>query len=186
MTLLKSGKFSFEGFTESMKTLIRYVCVISALMSGYAVAAEQLYPVVTYVCSPDEDAIKIKNEVKWGNEGKAIKYSDEEGIYNPWDWVGRDEAGNYTEEKMIELSCQLNKNIYKILIKPKLFSTHPSDKCGDRVSATISVIRGGSILLDRKDFESFCHGNAPIIRGIKVEGKTGEVKLYPVPKYKFY
>jgi hypothetical protein len=169
-----------------MNITTRYLWVFFLLFTANIAMAEDVLPVVTFACSPDEDVIKIKNEVKWGEEAKAIKFSDEKGIYNPWDWVSHDANGNYVDTKVIELDCQLSNNNYKVLLKPKLFATNSSDKCGNKVSVTVSVVSGDSILLDRKDFEAFCHGNAPIIRGIKVSGKTGEIKIYQVPKYKFY
>jgi len=170
-----------------MKLSAPYLLLLTVIFTlNTALAEEAPVPIITYTCDSANDVIKIKNEVKWGDEGKAIKFSDDNGIYNPWDWVDHDANGHYIDTRVVELDCQLNNNKYKVLFKPKLFATNSSDKCGSKVSATVSIVRGGSILLDRKDLEAFCHGNAPIIRGIKVTGKTAEVKIYKIPKYKFY
>ena len=153
--------------------------------------ADTMYPVITYLCDSQADVIKIKNEVKWNEEGQAVQYSDAEasGVYNPWNWVNiedRPPRKLVSETKQIEKSCQLSSGIYKVILQPYIFNVNALAKCGDQISARVTVLRGGSILIDKKPLQEFCHGNAPIIRGIKVMGDSGEVKIYEVPRHKFY
>ena len=172
-----------------MKAWIVPVVLICGLLLTPAAKASQAYPVITYTCDPEKDVLKIRNEIKWGDEGKNFSYSDEQGTYNPWDWVAvREQAGRLlaSQSKSVELSCQLSSNLYKVILEPKIFNVNKSGRCGDKLSVKVTVLRGGSALLDSKELEQFCHGNAPIIMGVKVFGKAGRVKLFKVPKHQFY
>ncbi|HEY9053164.1 MAG TPA: hypothetical protein VIQ03_16570 [Gammaproteobacteria bacterium] len=169
------------------KVLLLLLCIGVLLNGPSALAA--IYPVITYTCDSDEDILKIKNEVKYDDEGKNFVYSVKDGTYNPWDWVSivdRGERRLVSQNKQIELSCQLSNNLYKIILQPKIFNANYLGNCGDRISVIVTIFRGGSVILERKEFESFCHGNAPVIRGVKVFGKSGELKVVEIPKHQFY
>ncbi|TNF35016.1 MAG: hypothetical protein EP315_06505 [Gammaproteobacteria bacterium] len=160
-----------------------------ALMLNVSVALAAIYPIITYTCDPDEDVLKVKNEVKYDDEGRNFVYSEKDGTYNPWDWVRIEDRGErrlVSESKRIELSCQLSNNLYKVLLQPKIFNANYLGGCGDRISVIVTIFRGGSIVLERKEFESYCHGNAPVVRGVKVFGKSGELKIVEIPKHEFY
>lgn len=154
------------------------------------VAADEAYPIITFTCDKASDVVKIKNEVKWNAEGKNFQYSAERGTYNPWDWVKLGKFGNKDSVvqpvSKVELSCQLSNGIYKVILEPRIFNHDYQGSCGKKLSAMVTVFRGGALLLDKKPLEEFCHGNAPIIRGVKVFGKSGKVKLYKIAKHRFY
>lgn len=174
----------------AMKHWILLICLNLPVMIGSVAMAEDVaYPIITITCDDENDVLKIKNEVKWNDAGKLFAFSEEDGTYNPWDWVKITAvSGQQTiiEKKTPELSCQLSNNLYKIVLKPKIFNHNYTGKCGNRLSAVVTVFRGGSIIVDEKALEEFCHGNAPVIRGIKVLGKSGQVKYYKIAKYKFF
>ena len=158
-------------------------------VGGMAMAEDIAYPIITITCDDENDVLKIKNEVKWNDAGKHFSFSVQQGTYNPWDWVKISEINSQPtiiEQKNPELSCQLSNNLYKIVLKPKIFNHNYAGKCGNRLSAIVTVFRGGSIIVNEQPLEEFCHGNAPIIRGIKVFGKSGQVKYYKIAKYKFF
>ena len=166
------------------------VIFLTCLQLGYATAqADVAYPIITVTCNQNDDLLKIKNEVKWGDAGKNFPFSAERGTYNPWNWVKIVEGNpgkGVIENTKLELSCQLSNNLYKIVLEPKIFNHSYNGKCGDRLSAKVTVFRGGAALVDQKALEEFCHGNAPIIRGIKIFGKSGRVKYYKIAKHKFF
>ncbi|MDH5766023.1 MAG: hypothetical protein OEZ38_08405, partial [Gammaproteobacteria bacterium] len=123
--------------------------------------------------------------------GKAVKYHDDEnlGVYNPWDWVTIDTKSaekQILESKVIEKNCQLSSGIYKVILQPHIFVVNPDAKCGDQLSVLVTILRGGNSLLDKQAMQEFCLGNAPVLRGVKVMGGTGDLKLYEVPRHKFY
>ncbi len=148
-------------------------------------AQERAYPVISVKCDVENDELKIGNQVKWDKEGETFPFSAEQGTYNPWSWVKIDAAKSMTATGQVELSCQLSSNIYTLVLKPWLFNTHFDGKCGHRISAVVTVFRGGSMIVDNKPMEEFCLGNAPVIRGIKVFGKSGQVRYFKIPKHKF-
>lgn len=169
-------------------TLLIYLGLLSFCASS-VVAEEIAYPIITVTCDDQNDVLKIKNEVKWNDAGKMFPFSAADGTYNPWDWVkisAINSQQTVIEQKELELSCQLSNNLYKIVLKPKIFNPNYAGKCGNRLSATVTVFRGGSIIINDQPLEEFCLGNAPIIRGIKVFGKSGQVKYYKIAKYKFF
>ena len=171
-----------------MKTFLGRVLLIAIF--SLPVLADEAYPVITFTCDKNKDVIKVKNEVKWGDEGRNFPFSAEHGTYNPWDWVSIEKEA-LGESKVVpvnkvELSCQLSNGIYKVILEPKIFNSNYLGSCGRKLSAMVTVFRGGALLLDKKPLEEFCRGNAPIIRGVKVMGKTGKVKLYRIAKHRFY
>ena len=151
--------------------------------------AERVYPIITYTCDRQEDVLKIKNEVKWGEAGKNFVFSIENGTYNPWDWVQIDDKNGRKlthQSKKVELSCELSGIIYRVVLEPKLFNPDFNGPCGDKLSVKVSIFMGQAILLENKEMEQFCRGNTKVIRGIKVFGKKRRVKLYEVARHKFY
>lgn len=151
--------------------------------------ANQAYPVITYTCDKSADVLKIKNEVKWGDEGKNFKFSDAAGLYSPWDWVEMEDKGKrrlVRQKKSVELICELSQFTYKVVLKPKLFNPNYFGQCGKRISVKVSIYAGEKVLLRNQALESFCHGNAKVIKGIKVFGDNGRLKLYKIAKHKFH
>jgi len=174
----------------AMTRCILLICLGLFSFYGKLVLAEDMaYPIITITCDDKNDVLKIKNEVKWNEAGRDFPFTAENGTYNPWDWVRISDANSQKtiiEKKELELACQLSNNLYKIVLKPKIFNPNYTGKCGNRLSATVTVFRGGSLIIDNKPLEEFCLGNAPVIRGIKVFGKSGQVKYYKIARYKFY
>ncbi len=165
-------------------------CTLLMTYFSATAMADEVYPIITYTCDKSSDVVKIKNEVKWNDAGKHFVYDADKGIYNPWDWVKISKGLNKTQViqmvNKVELSCQLSNGIYKVILEPHIFNRDYQSACGKKLSAVVTVFRGGALLLDQKPLEEFCHGNAPIIRGVKVFGKTGKVKLYKIAKHRFY
>ena len=165
---------------------ILFICLLMYLPSAFA---DHAYPVITYTCDQKADVLKIKNEIKWGEAGKNFKFSEADGTYNPWDWVEMEDRGKrrlVRQKKSVELICELSGISYKVILEPKLFNPNYFAKCGNKISAKVSIYMGENMLLEKKALEEFCHGNAPIIRGIKVFGAKRKLKLYKIAKHKFY
>jgi hypothetical protein len=164
---------------------------IMCLLASFHAWADSAYPVITYECNSAENILKIKNEVKWGDEGKNFPYSAATGTYNPWDWVTivpvADGASRLVNKKSsLILNCKLGRDVYKVVLDPKIFNRNYDGNCGDRISVIATIYRGNNLLVDHQEFESYCHGNAPVVRGIKISADTGEVKVVTVPKFQFY
>lgn len=163
------------------------LCLLAPLWAG----AADLYPIVTVTCNTTESILKIKNEVKWDDEGKNFKYSVATGTYNPWDWVSivsvaEGNARLVNKKAPLVLNCLLGKDNYKIVLEPKIFNRNYDGNCGKQLSVVATIFRGNVMVVDNKEFESYCHGNAPVVRGIKITGATGEVQVVTVPKFQFY
>lgn len=164
---------------------------IFVLLAPLYVWADTAYPIITFECDSTENILKIKNEVKWEDEGRNFKFSDAEGTYNPWDWVSITKVadGNarlVTQKAPLILNCKLGRDTYKVQLEAKIFNRNYDGNCGDKISAVATIFRGNILLVDHQEFESYCHGNAPVVRGIKVMAETGEVKVVTVPKFQFY
>ncbi len=150
---------------------------------------ERVWPILTFTCDASKNEVKLKNEVKWGDAGKNFKFDAQQGTYNPWDLVSFKDSGSerqMSEKSQFELSCTLGKSIYRFHIKPKFFNTNFNGRCGDRLSVTVSVYKDEQMILEDKPLEPFCLGNAPVLRGIKIKGGMSQVKLYKIPRSKFY
>lgn len=159
------------------------------LAPAFSEAAERVWPILTFTCDPVKNEVKLKNEVKWGESGKNFNFDAQQGTYNPWDLVSLKVNGKKmlaSEKSQLKLSCTLGKSEYTFQIKPKFFNTNFYGKCGKRLSVTVSIFKGSEMLLEDKALEAFCHGNSPVLRGIKIKGGKSKVKLYKVLRSQFY
>lgn len=167
------------------------IVLVSALLFPFLAQAEadRAWPIITFTCDKAKNEVKLKNEVKWGKAGKNYPFSAEQGTYNPWSLVSFEDRGKrrlISEKKQLKLKCILGKIEYTFIVKPKIFNTNFHGKCGDRLSVKVSVLKGASTLIEDKPMESFCHGNAPVLRGIKIIAGKNKVKFYEVPRSRFY
>ena len=174
-----------------MKTVVQQlfsICILSIIsFSTYAESA-RAWPVITFTCDKEKNEVKIKNEVKWGEEGKNFPFSKEQGTYNPWEWVRMLDRGTrilVSEKNKLNLSCELKGKIYRFVVSPKIFNPNFNAKCGDRLSVKVSVYMDKYTLLENKDMEPSCHGNTPILRGMKIQGGSNKVRLYKVARSRF-
>jgi len=152
-------------------------------------ASEAIYPLVTYKCNPDADIITLTNSLLKSEEGASYKYSDEDGTYSPWDLVEIDRRAERTrivKTKKIIKTCVLSSGEYTITIEPQVFSKNLSGACGASISSAFTVTFDGIDIKERTPFEDYCLGNSPIITRVTVFGKTSEVKIKRIPRYKFY
>ncbi|VAW68193.1 hypothetical protein MNBD_GAMMA09-1783 [hydrothermal vent metagenome] len=167
---------------------IIFVLCLSGILPVFA-QSERAWPIITFTCDKAKNEMKLKNEVKWGVIGKNFNFNKSKGLYNPWDLVKIEERGKYklvSEKKQLKLKCKLARAEYTLVVKPKIFNPSFAGKCGDRLSVKVSVYKGKAILIEDKDMEKFCHGNAPVMRGIKVTDANSKVKLYEVSRSRFY
>jgi len=150
-------------------------------------SVERVWPIITFTCDKSKNEVKIKNEVKWGAAGKNFPFNAQQGTYNPWSLVAFEDRGKrrlISEKSQLNLSCQLGNSHYRFQIKPKIFNTNFNAKCGDRLSVIVSVYKNDSLLVENRAMEAFCHGNSPVLKGIKIKG--GKAKFYEVPRSRFY
>jgi hypothetical protein len=152
-------------------------------------ASDTIYPLVSYKCNPEADIITLTNSLLKGEEGASYKYSDEEGTYSPWNLVEIDRRPDHTHivrTKKIIKQCVLSSGEYTITLEPHIFSRNLDGNCGATISSAFSVSFDNYDIKERTPFEDYCRGNSPIITRVTVFGKTGEVKIKRIARYKFY
>lgn len=152
-------------------------------------AAETIYPLVTYKCNPEADIITLTNSLLQSDEGASYNYSDEDGTYSPWDLVEidrRTERTRIVRTKKITKTCKLSSGEYTVTLEPQVFSRNLAGSCGASISSAFTVTYDGIDIQERTPFEDYCRGNSPIITRVSIFGKTGEVKIKRLPRYKFY
>ena len=152
-------------------------------------SSERVWPILSFTCDKDKNEVKLKNEVKWGKAGKNFPFSVKQGTYNPWTLVFIEDRGKrrlVSEKKQFNLVCKLGETKYTFVIRPKIFNTNFYGKCGDRLSVKVSIFKNTSKLIEDKAMEAYCHGNSPVLRGIKIKGGKSKIKFYEVPKSRFY
>jgi len=173
-----------------MTRLIPPICLLlSFAYSAGISAAETIYPLVTYKCNPDDDIITLTNSLLKASEGASFKYSDEDGTYSPWDLVEitrKTKRTRIVRTNKITKTCTLSSGEYTITLEPQIFSRDLSGVCGATISSAFTITLDGFDIKDRTPFESYCQGNAPIITRVIVFGKTSDVKIKRIAKYKFY
>jgi len=152
-------------------------------------AADAIYPLVTYKCNPEADIITLTNSLLKSDEGATFSYSDEDGTFSPWNLVEidrRPERTRIIRTQKINKTCTLSSGEYTITIEPQVFSRNLSGACGASISSAFTITFDGIEIQQRTPFEDYCRGNSPIITRVTVFGKTGEVKIKRVPRFKFY
>ncbi|MBE9559539.1 MAG: hypothetical protein IMF15_02055 [Proteobacteria bacterium] len=152
-------------------------------------AGEPVYPLVTYKCNPEADIITLTNTLLKNDEGASYKYSDEDGTYSPWDLVEidrRTERTRIVKTRKIVKTCTLSSGDYTVTIEPQVFSKNLSGTCGASISSAFTITFDDFDIKERTPFEDYCRGNSPIITRVTVFGKTGEVKIKRIARYKFY
>ena len=154
----------------------------------YAAANDASYPLVTYKCNAEDDIITLTNALLPDDEGPTFKYSDENGTYSPWDLVEISQNPTHARvvrTKKIIKQCTLSSGVYTITLEPKVFNRNLSGTCGATISSAFTVSFDGFNLQGRTAFEDYCRGNSPVITRVTVFGKTGDVQVKRIPRYKF-
>jgi hypothetical protein len=163
--------------------------LLTSLFWTSATRAETFYPLITYHCDTKANVISITNTMLHGDKGKNFHYSDADGTYSPWQMVDTkkvDGQRKVTHKRKITKICKLSSGEYTVTLDPQTFFDEPGDHCGDTISAAVTIDHVDDEILERRPFEGFCLGNAPIIKQIIVSGKTAEVKIKHIPKYMYY
>ncbi len=177
---------------DQLKKLVKYLAVSILLYlstASEAMAAKSIYPLVTYKCDPGADIATITNSLLEGNKGATFHYSAKNGTYSPWNMVDIDHESDSTEiirTKKITRVCSLSSGDYTITLEPQVFSRDMDATCGSSISTAFTVTIDGVDIQERTPFEDFCRGNSPIITRVTIFGKTGEVKIKRIPRYKFH
>jgi hypothetical protein len=173
-----------------MTRLTYLILLFSAgIYSAGVCATEAIYPLVTYKCNEEADIITLTNSILKGKDGATYKYSDEDGTYSPWNLVEINrstESTRIVRTKKVVKTCKLSSGEYTVTLEPQIFSRHLSGTCGTSISSAFTVSLDGSDIQGRTPFEDYCRGNSPVITRVTVFGKTGEVKIKRLPRYKFY
>ena len=163
--------------------------LLFAFVTAPAHAAEAIYPLITYKCDTDADMITITNSLLKNDEGASYNYSDADGTYSPWNMVEINRSTERTRivrTRKIVKKCTLSSGEYTVTLEPQVFSRNLSGTCGASISTAFTITYDGIDIKERTPFEDFCRGNSPIITRVTVFGKTGEVKIKRIPRYKFY
>ena len=171
-----------------MRILVICFSLLMFSLPGYA-NKQRAWPIATFTCDKEKNEVKIKNEVKWGDAGRKFPFQKEQGTYNPWELVEiiqREGQKLIVEKDQLNLRCELKEASYRFIVRPKIFNQDPKGKCGDKLSVKVSIYKNDKPILESKEMESFCHGNSPILKGIKVKGGSSKVKLYEIPRSRFY
>ena len=169
-------------------TAVMYVLLSLLPLPGLA-ATETIYPLITYKCDPNADIITITNSLLRSDEGADFNYADEDGTYSPWNMVDIDKKTERTRiirTRKIIKTCTLSSGEYTVTLEPQVFNRNLSGTCGASISSAFTVSYDDFDVQERTPFEDFCRGNSPIITRVTVFGKTREVKIKRIPRYKFY
>ena len=161
----------------------------SGLLATNAINKDS-YPLITYECDQAKDIILVTNKLLKDGEEKDFKYSEADGTYSPWDMVTI-KNNMIIDSRSIRKECKLSSAEYSVILEPQVFNPKLTDQkldgfCGATISAAITVLSNNEEILERKPFEFHCSGNTKVITGIKVIGKTGEIKTREVPRHKYY
>ena len=172
-------------FKKMSKTMLLTTLIWASGLYTSNLFAKDSFPLITYECDPAKDILLITNTLLKDGEEKTFKYSDEDGTYSPWDLV-KIKDNNIIDSHSISKDCKLSSANYTVILEPQIFNSNLDGVCGATISATVSILSNGVEIQDRKALEFHCKGNTKIITGIKVIGKTGEIKIRAVPRYQYY
>lgn len=169
-------------------TIILLLLILSRNHPAFS-AQKGTTPLITYRCDTAADIVVITNSLLSPGEAKTFTFNDDRGTYNPWDLVKIDHIKQKMtpiRKKTIVKKCVLSSGEYITTIEPKIFSRELTGACGKSISGVVTIEFDGFEIFEKRAFEDYCHGNAPIITRVTAFGKTMEVKIRRIPKYKFY
>ena len=142
--------------------LLRIVVIFIVLLAPAKASEQRAWPIISFVCDQQNNVLKLKNEVKWGDAGKNFPFNVPQGTYNPWELVAIEEQHGsqiVVEKTSWDLRCNLSGFEYSIIVRPKIFNPDFHGNCGARLAVISSVYKGSEeVLVDRPKVE-FCHGN---------------------------
>ena len=176
------------------KTTSNLILLISLFWASSVLATNAVnkdsYPLITYKCDPAKDILLITNTLLKDGKEKGFKYSDAEGTYSPWDMVTI-KNDTIVDTSAIQKDCKLSSTNYTIILEPQVFNPNLANQkldgfCGTKISAALTILVNNEVIQERKAFEFHCSGNTKVITGVKVIGKTGEIRIRAVPRYKYY
>ena len=147
--------------------------------------AKDSFPLITSNCDTAKNIFLVTNTLFKDGKEKTFKYSDADGTYSPWDMV-KIKDNKIIDSSSIKKDCKLSSAKYTAILEPQIFNHNLDGKCGAVISTAITILADGEELQERKSFEFHCTGNTKIITGVKVIGKTGEIKIRAVPRHKYY
>lgn len=52
--------------------LLSIVVIFIALLAPAKASEQRVWPIITFLCDQQNNVLKLKNEVKWGDAGKAF------------------------------------------------------------------------------------------------------------------
>ena len=172
-----------------MSNLVRLVLsFVVATVATNVIADNVSYPLVTYKCNVEDDIITLTNSLLNDEEGPGFKYSEEDGTYSPWNLVEIERRPSRTRivrTKKITRTCKLSSGVYTVTLEPKIFNRNLSGTCGATISSSFTISHDGYQIKGRTPFEDYCRGNSPVITRVTVFGKTSEVKIKRIPRFKF-
>ncbi len=172
-------------------SLLRMIFIATLfLISTHSAGAAGKYPLITYKCDTAADIIQLDNTLLPVSEGKDYPYTDTatEGSYSPWHLVDIDRTTAYTHitaARKIIKTCTLSSGAYTVTIEPQIFSHDPGGRCGETISAAVTIEHDGIDLQERIPFEDYCLGNSPVISRLVLMGKSGRIKIKRIPKFKY-
>ena len=180
--------FMLIKITSKLLFLIPLLWLSNALATN--AVNKDSYPLITYECNSEKDTLLITNSILKDGQEKDFKYSDADGTYSPWDMV-KIKENSIVDTISITKECQLSSGKYTIILEPQVFNPKLTDQkldgfCGATISAALTIVNDDIDVMERKPFEFHCSGNTKIITGVKLIGKTGEIKLRRVPRHKYY
>lgn len=169
----------------SSKTLFLTGLLLSSFLYAPTSFAKDYFPLITYECNPAKDFILVTHALLKDGKEKGFKYSKADGTYTPWDLV-EIENNKIIDTRSIKNICKLGSVEYSVILEPQVFNKNLDGQCGATISAAITIVANNVAIMERKAFDFYCTGNSPVITGVKVIGKTGEIKTRTEPRYKFY
>ncbi len=171
------------GITSKITLLTALFWVSSFCASN--VFAKDSFPLITYKCDTAKDILLVTNTLLKDGKEKTFKFSDADGTYSPWNMV-KIKNNKIIDSRSIRKDCKLSSANYSIILEPQIFNNNLDGFCGAVVSTAITILANDEVIKERKAFEFHCSGNTKIITGVKVIGKTGEIKIRAVPRHKYY
>ncbi len=164
------------------------ITVSSFLFASLSFAADY-FPIVRYSCDTEHGILRIDHHGLWGLEGRAFRYSEKDGTYNPWEFV-RDEHRpghiRVVAVRSVEKICVLSGRPYQVVIEPHAFDWNDLGDCRAPLSAAVTILLGGRTILPRTPLERNCRDDLPVITRIELDGRSGKVEITKQEKEEFY
>jgi hypothetical protein len=170
---------------RSILFMSRVIAGILFLLTVTPAAADWFHRLVGYKCDTENNQVILTYRGAYNEAGEEMMRNKGPQEWDPWSLSKTNDDGSFGTRTTVQGQCRLKEGLYEIEIGPAPMDKNISGPCGANMSAWARVRKGSKLILDRHDFEAYCHPGDPVTTEIVIRSGGREVVMKKMPRYRF-